>query len=160
MRPELPACWRDLVTAGLWGYQRRLIVTGTRDGRADVWDTLDLYTRLWGAPFLVLGGDLRRGQASAQGVDLQARQWAEARGVHGLVELAFWDALKRSAGPKRNARMVRWGRPGVDHLLAFPSSGESRGTHGCYALGQARGIFCVYVENGWPEKLAALEKAA
>ena len=130
------------------------VITGTRDGRADVWEALDLYRALFGDPYLVLGGDLNDGRASQRGVDLQAYQWARARGVHGIIELAFWDA--GNAGPPRNTRMVRHA-PAGHHLLAFPAV-RSRGTWDCFRKGQKARLLAVVVEAGWAEQLTTMHR--
>lgn len=149
-----------LVTDALASYQaHRLVITGTRRGRTDVFFVLDEYVRLFGVPWLVLGGDIRKGEYSAQGVDAQAREWARLRGVHGLVVYAYWDRLRRRAGPERNSRMVGHGRPGRDRLLAFPDA-ESVGTHGCYAAGKSYGLFCAYAEPGWQNQFPQVNSCA
>lgn len=133
----------------------KLVITGTRYGRADVWLALDVYRAIFGDPWLILGGDLNEGVYTQRGVDLQARQWADAHDLHGVVEYAFWDAGP-SAGPPRNKRMVAQAEPG-HHLLAFPDA-SSRGTWGCFRMGQKARLLAVVVEAGWAEKLTAMHR--
>ena len=110
---------------------KRLVVTGTRQGRADVWLLLDEFVQKYGVPSMVLVGD-------ARGVDEDARAWALARGIPLKVFKADWETHGRSAGPLRNSTMVNAAEPG-DWCLAFPKE-ESRGTRDCVRKAKIRGL--------------------
>lgn len=116
----------------------RLIVTGTRHGRADLRAVLDAFVADHGEPDLVLVGD-------ARGVDAQARAWAITRGLRHQVFLANWQAHGLRAGPLRNAAMVAAAEPG-DWCLALPDA-RSRGTWDCVRRARARGLLVVVIEQ-------------
>lgn len=54
----------------------------------------------------------------ARGADSLAGRWAESRHVPVEVYLAEWARHGRAAGPIRNERMLREGKP--DLVVAFP----------------------------------------
>lgn len=122
----------------------RLLVSGSRVGRADVWTALDAYLECLGEPELVIAG-------GARGVDVQAAAWARSRGLP-LREVPVsdddWATLGDSAGHARNAVMVDLCHPG-DHLVAFPV-GRSPGTRGCIALARKRGLQCFVLDLKLP----------
>lgn len=60
---------------------------------------------------------------AARGADSLAGRWAAERGIPIEAFPANWDRDGRTAGPIRNAQMLREGRPDV--VIAFPGS---RGT--------------------------------
>ena len=62
-------------------------------------------------------------QGGAAGADRWAREWANARNKPLTTFHADWDNYGRSAGPKRNQRMIDEGKP--DLVVAFPGG---RGT--------------------------------
>jgi hypothetical protein len=63
-----------------------------------------------------------------QGADQIAYEWAKGRGVPGKCFPAHWDREGRSAGPKRNQRMLDTFRP--DLVVAFLTAGKPNvGTH-------------------------------
>jgi hypothetical protein len=55
---------------------------------------------------------------AARGADRMAGSWAAARGIPCQAFPADWERLQRRAGPERNGRMLREGRP--DLVVAFP----------------------------------------
>lgn len=57
-------------------------------------------------------------EGGAMGADWLARRWAIERGVPHETYPADWQRQGRSAGPLRNAQMLREGRPDV--VVAFP----------------------------------------
>lgn len=59
---------------------------------------------------LILGG--------APGADTLAEEWADVWGVRKRIFPADWKTYGRSAGPRRNARMLEEGKP--DLVIAFP----------------------------------------
>lgn len=54
----------------------------------------------------------------ASGADLLAYRWANERDVPVERYRADWRKLRRGAGPERNGRMIRQGKP--DLVVAFP----------------------------------------
>lgn len=87
-----------------------IAVTGGRNfwNRKLVWDTLDKLSSKFVNVKLHVGG--------ASGVDTLAEKWAIARNVPFIRFDADWEKYGRSAGPMRNAEMIR----GASMLLAFP----------------------------------------
>lgn len=90
----------------------RVLVCGGRDfeDRAALYAALD---RLHGQrcfTLLIAGG--------ARGADTMGEHWARDRGVRTRIFMARWAIEGRAAGPIRNARMLREGRP--DLIVAFP----------------------------------------
>lgn len=81
-------------------------------------------------------------EGGAEGADRMAREWAlEYRDYYGFQYLLFraeWDKYGRSAGPRRNARMIAEGRPTL--VIAFYSQPTSRGTDNMVQQAQAAGI--------------------
>jgi hypothetical protein len=73
-------------------------------------------------------------QGGARGVDSFAREWATTKHIGRWVCNAEWDKHGRSAGPRRNARMLEW-KP--DLVIAFPGG---RGTADMVAKAEAAGI--------------------
>jgi hypothetical protein len=90
----------------------RLLVCGSRDFGDDrfVSVTLDRIHAQRRITRLIEGGQA--------GADRLAREWAQLRGVPCETYEADWKQFGISAGPRRNARMLREGRP--DGCLAFP----------------------------------------
>lgn len=131
----------------------RLVITGTRNGRPDVWDALDRWCGAFGTPSVLVLGD-------QVGVDAGAADWARAykrdqRPGHDFevkIERAARSARGRVASEAlraRTARMIDWCEPG-DHLLALPDPYNSPGTWLCHLLGQRTGLLCAVVEPGRP----------
>lgn len=85
----------------------------------------------------------------APGADALARHWAGYRGVPVTVFPADWHpnggSLDRSAGPRRNARMLAEGRP--SGVLAFPGGA---GTADMVSKARAAGIPVFEVPDGLP----------
>lgn len=114
----------------------RVIVTGSRTW-TDAAAVRVALTRTWqelGQPIVVVQG------ACPTGADAIAREWAAE---HAFADIecedwpADWRRFGRSAGPIRNADMVRAGR--VARVLAFPL-GLSRGTRDCMRTARAAGL--------------------
>ena len=118
----------------------RLVVTGSREGRADVERALDTWVMRYGIPQLVIVGDQR-------GVDTQAFEWAKERGYTFRRERVRPGQPSPACFHDRNQRMVDWAAPG-DYLLAFPTAG-SRGTWDCFQRGQRAGLICLEVTTSW-----------
>ena len=103
------------------GVEARVLVCGSRDfgDRGLVDAKLDeVRERLGGVPMRVISG-------AARGADSLAADWARKNGVPCDEYPAEWDRYGRSAGYRRNERMLAEGRPHL--VVAFPQ-GESRGT--------------------------------
>jgi hypothetical protein len=107
----------------------KVLVCGGRDftNSAYVFSTLDKLHEATPITALMQGG--------AKGADDLARQWAASNpGVKRYVCHADWATHGRSAGPKRNARMLEW-QP--DLVVAFPGG---RGTANMVGLAKAAGV--------------------
>jgi hypothetical protein len=95
----------------------RLLVCGGRDfaDRSLLFRHLDALHAERPVTVVIDGG--------ARGADELAGQWAEARGIEHLRFPADWERHGRSAGPRRNHRMLVEGMPHL--VVAFPGG---RGT--------------------------------
>lgn len=95
----------------------RLVVTGGRafDDFDAVYRELDAINAETPVSLLIEGG--------ADGVDSIAKLWATARFIPVETYLAEWKTHGRSAGPRRNQRMIDEGKP--DAAAVFPGG---RGT--------------------------------
>lgn len=62
-------------------------------------------------------------EGGAAGADSMSRRWAERRGIEVVTFPADWELYGKRAGPVRNLKMLREGRP--DLVVAFPGG---RGT--------------------------------
>ena len=91
---------------------QRVIVCGGRDyrDRRKLYEVLDV-THAANLIGLLITGEAR----GAYGL---AVDWAGMRNVETLVINADWETQGRSAGPKRNQRMLDEGKP--DLVIAFP----------------------------------------
>ncbi len=78
----------------------------------------------------------------AKGADALAHAWALANGVRCKVFMADWLGHGKSAGPRRNERMLREGKP--DLVLAFPGG---RGTADMVRRAEKAGVQVVAVET-------------
>lgn len=96
----------------------RILITGSRtwDDRQAMFRTLRGYA---GA------NDVTLVHGDAKGADRMAGEIAQQFGWTVEVHPADWDKYGRSAGPKRNAKMLALG---ADVVLAFRANGQSRGT--------------------------------
>lgn len=110
--------------------RHRVLVCGGRDfnDRAYLFAVLDHYITQTGGFECVI-------QGAARGADTLAGEWADERGVRGLPFPADWEANGRAAGPIRNARMLREGRPSV--VVAFPGG---RGTDDMIQRSERAGV--------------------
>lgn len=126
-----------------------VIVTGSRDltnrqkfskqeldeFKTYVFSILDGNHALCPITLLVEGG--------AEGLDYLAKTWARSRNIKVETVEAEWHIHGKSAGPKRNRKML------TDYpdarVLGFPM-GESRGTRNC--MKQARDLGMNVVEYG------------
>ena len=96
----------------------RILITGSRtwDDRQTMFRTLRDYA---GAK------DVTLVHGDAKGADRMAGEIAKQFGWTVEVHPADWDTHGRSAGPKRNQKMLALG---ADVVLAFRANGQSRGT--------------------------------
>lgn len=97
----------------------RVLVCGGRDfvDAKRVWSVLDHY--------LTLGDDFKcLIHGAARGADSLAGEWAIARSVPVLAFPADWTTHGNSAGPIRNAQMLREGAPTL--VIAFPGGSGTR----------------------------------
>ena len=118
----------------------RVLVTGGRaypDGEA-------AFARLaacreeadqWGLKLIVIHG------ACPTGADHWAEVWCRREGVEARRFPAQWNILGRSAGPRRNQRMVTEGQP--DLVLASPGS---RGTADTVRRASVAGVLVVHLD--------------
>ena len=94
-----------------------------------------------------VGADDTIVEGGAKGVDMMARQWAEARDISVVEIKADWAKFGRAAGPKRNDAMTafvaeRGGR------AVFIWDGESKGTKQCIASAMKRELdIRIYMEK-------------
>lgn len=94
----------------------RVLICGGRDftNVAYVWTHLDRIHAETPITEIITGG--------APGADTIANDWGKTKRINRFVCKADWEQHGRSAGPKRNARMLEW-KP--DLVIAFPGG---RGT--------------------------------
>lgn len=88
----------------------KAVVCGGRHGWKGVEAELDKLHKVYGFNVVIEGG--------ARGVDAQAKRWAKKNGVAVETYPAEWNQHGRSAGPRRNQRMINQGKP--DLVIAFP----------------------------------------
>ena len=110
----------------------RILVTGGRDyaDRERLTRTLDDLARTQAIAVIIHG--------NAPGADSLAAEWAAARSIARAaypVLPAEWALLGKAAGPRRNAKMLREGRP--DLVVAFPGG---RGTADMVRRARAAGV--------------------
>ncbi len=98
----------------------RILVCGGRDyhDRQHLFFVLDTICAYYGArPSLLIAG-------AAAGADTLAVQWASSRDVLFAEVEAEWDLYGSLAGPVRNAKMLRIGRPTL--VIAFPGGAGTK----------------------------------
>src|SRR5947208_664188 len=102
---------------------KRVIVCGGRDfgDREALYAALDRLHTEYSFSVVTAGG--------ARGADNLAAEWAKDRGIPAEVYMADWKGQGRAAGPIRNERMLKEGRP--DLVIAFAGG---KGTAGMMAL--------------------------
>lgn len=107
----------------------RVLVCGGRDftDKVSVWGGLQALHLKFGVTAIIEGG--------AKGADALAASWAIAERVPTEMFPADWKNDGRSAGPKRNQRMIDEGKP--DLVVAFPGG---RGTADMVRRACAAGI--------------------
>lgn len=115
------------------GLEARVLVCGSRDfavrGLLDA--KLDeVRERLGDVPMRVISG-------AARGADRMAAEWAASNGVPCDEYAAEWNRYGKSAGYRRNERMLNEGRP---HLVVGFPQGESRGTRMMMDIASKAGV--------------------
>lgn len=121
----------------------RVLVCGGRY-YCGVWIWLERFLRdeiesnlghtMWPISALMHGG--------AKGADTEAGLWAESEGITPLVYKAEWKKYGKSAGPRRNAIMLRDGKP--DIVIAFPGG---KGTENMVTLARSHGVPVIRVNQ-------------
>lgn len=79
---------------------------------------------------------------NARGADKMAHRWATDRGVQPVSMEALWDYEGKTAGTKRNARMLLFAKP--DLCVAFSGG---RGTAHMMRLAYNNGVELIDVED-------------
>ncbi len=108
---------------------QRVIVCGGRDyaDKGKVWDTL---SAAW------IGDDLDSlAHGGASGADSLAGEWAQSMQIDYRVYPARWTLEGRSAGPRRNLRMLDDFKPAL--VIAFPGG---RGTAHMVEIARKAGV--------------------
>lgn len=77
---------------------------------------------------------------AASGADKMAEKWANASGIETDIYPANWWGEGRSAGPRRNAKMLAEGKP--DLVVAFPGG---RGTADMTSRAKSAGVRVIEV---------------
>lgn len=123
----------------------RLLVCGGRNyAEADAFNWLEhnagdyIAERLNEAAFeisTIIHGD-------AQGADQGAAQWGRSENIRVIAFPAEWKKYGKSAGPRRNQKMLDEGRP--DIVIALPGG---KGTDNMIALAEASGIPVIEVRR-------------
>lgn len=111
---------------------KRVLVCGGRE-YSDAAKVAQFLSLLW--PDTIIEG-------GAFGADRLAREWAKKYGVYYRTFQAEWSKYGKSAGPKRNQRMLEEGKPDV--VLAFPGG---RGTEDMITKAKAAGVDVISVKN-------------
>lgn len=77
---------------------------------------------------------------AAAGVDGLAQQWADQHGIPSTAYVALWQTEGRSAGPKRNSRMIV--ESGATHVCVIwtGSRASSPGSYDLMRKADARGL--------------------
>lgn len=113
----------------------RLAVVGTRTFHD--YELLKSYLAqvwyMWGIDVIVTG--------DAKGADELAKKYAQEYDIPLLVFRADWDKYGKSAGPIRNAEIVK----AADTLIAF-WDGKSKGTKNSIAQAKALGLLVIEIE--------------
>lgn len=107
----------------------RVLVCGGRDFNDEnvLYDALDEFHEQHNIGCIIHGG--------ARGADALSSKWAAARNIETFSYPADWDQYGHSAGPIRNAQMLKEGRPMA--VIAFPGG---RGTADMVGQARAAGI--------------------
>ena len=126
--------WRQVRDDKLIGV--KVLVCGSRNFR----DTamVDLFLNKLDPILVICGG--------APGADTLAARWAIKNDIPWHVFMADWARYGKKAGPIRNARMLKEGKP--DLVLAFPGM---RGTANMVGLARKAGVAIIDAEAGTVE---------
>lgn len=91
-------------------------------------------------------------QGGASGADAGAAEWAMEEGVETRTIRANWKLYKKSAGPLRNAAMLKEAlaesaaRGQLLIIIAFPGG---KGTADMLRKGRSAGVPCLFVPGGY-----------
>lgn len=113
----------------------RVLICGGRDFADDrkFWLQMDALLEQYGPISCVI-------QGGAPGADYFAACWANEQKIELATYLADWRAHGRAAGPIRNGKMLKDGKP--DLVVAFPGG---RGTANMVSLAKVAGVRVVEV---------------
>lgn len=111
----------------------RLLVCGDRD-----WDdysflakTLSRLHKKFGITLII--------QGKARGADTMAKKWGKKKGIPVKGFAANWDKYKLAAGPIRNRKMLKKGKP--DRVIGFHNNiKKSKGTKDMLAISKKAGL--------------------
>lgn len=108
----------------------KLLVCGSRDytDYRTIDEVLDSIHATHHIHILIEGGSL--------GADRYARYWAKANGVPVQTFEAEWERYRQAAGPIRNTRMLKEGKP--DLVVAFPITTLEKSKGTANMIAQAR----------------------
>jgi hypothetical protein len=112
--------------------QVRLLICGSRTYEDYEYLASTLDTHQLDDPFVIAGG--------AKGADTLGVRWAKHRGFHGVVVPAQWKKYGRSAGFRRNERMLYDHHPTLVVAFCDKPLAQSRGTNMMVGLAQAHGV--------------------
>lgn len=114
----------------------RVIVCGGRDYPDDVRVRAVLDAGVDGQPITEIA------EGGADGADMHAQEWAFIRGIPCQTYEADWRLYGKSAGPIRNAQMLREFAP--DAVIAFPGG---RGTADMIRQARAAGVRVIEIPH-------------
>ena len=125
----------------------KLLACGGRDyaDEKGLYMVLDAWHRVSPVSLLIHG--------AARGADSLAAKWANDRGVATLPFPADWAAHGKRAGPRRNEKMLREGKP--EMVIAFPGG---RGTAHMVRIAREAGVKVMTVtgSSDGPKRVEAL----
>lgn len=120
----------------------RVIICGSRS-----WNKIDVIARV----VEKLPDDAVVIEGEQRGADLIARACAEERGLQVIPFYADWEKEKKSAGPRRNKRMLEEGEANL--VIAFiDTSVKSPGTHNMIEIAESYGVRVVKIEMSCDEQ--------
>lgn len=124
----------------------RLLVCGSRKwtDRQMVFDALDTWHSTLGISVVIEG--------CAKGADTFAEEWALERRIPNMHFPADWAGHGKSAGPRRNSRMLVDGEP--EMVIAFHDSLYGSGTGDMVKKAEKWGLEPVLVSHPVPEGVA------
>jgi hypothetical protein len=86
-------------------------------------------------------------EGEQRGADIMSREWAKSRGIPHDPYPAAWRQYHKGAGPIRNRKMMREGKP--DYVLAFHRNPSvSKGTKDMVSVAQENGVPYKWLPSG------------